>query len=90
MTHDYDGQSNEYFSAAEEDLRRQIFLDNVALIRAANERFDRGLSNYRLRVNRFADLRFEEFVLENTGVPTLGGSGQTQVIFITFCMCTMQ
>ena len=81
MNQDYDGQSNEYFSTAEEDLRRQIFLDNVALIRAANERFDRGLSNYRLRVNRFADLRFEEFVAENTGVPTPGGSGQTQVIF---------
>ena len=57
MTHDHPGQSNEYFSTAEEDLRRQIFLDNVELIRAANERFDRGLSNYRLRVNRFADLR---------------------------------
>ena len=51
------GHSNDYFSTAEENLRRQIFLENLVLIRAANDLFDRGLINYRLRVNRFADLR---------------------------------
>ena len=51
---DFAGQSNDLCSA-ERDRRRQIFLDNVALIRAANDLFDRGLTNYQLRVNRFAD-----------------------------------
>ena len=42
---------------AAEDERRGIFEGNVALIRAANDRFDRGLTSYELGVNCFGDVR---------------------------------
>ena len=75
---------------AAEDERRGIFEGNVALIRAANDRYDRGLTSYELGVNCFGDVRydtgrdapsdedkhfrFEEFVTENLGLGVLGGT----------------
>ncbi|XP_015791309.1 cathepsin L1 [Tetranychus urticae] len=50
-----------YAGESEEAWRKSVFLNNLKKIKAHNERADNGEHTYRLGVNKFADLTFEEF-----------------------------
>ena len=55
----------------EELFRREVFADNLELIRRHNAEFDAGRSTFRLGVNQFADITNEEFrqmILSEVGV----------------------
>ena len=45
-----------YESSEEEELRRDIFEENVDYIREHNERYLAGETTYFMGINRFADL----------------------------------
>ncbi|XP_015794389.1 cathepsin L1 [Tetranychus urticae] len=50
-----------YADEREEAWRKTVFLYNLKKIQAHNERADNGEHTYRLGVNKFADLTYEEF-----------------------------
>ncbi|XP_015788835.1 cathepsin L1 [Tetranychus urticae] len=50
-----------YADEREEAWRKTVFLNNLKKIKAHNERANNGEHTYRLGVNKFADLTYEEF-----------------------------
>ena len=59
------------YSPQEETYRRSIFEKNVLIIEEHNKKADQGLFSYRLGVNEFTDLTYEEFIAKYTGlIPT--------------------
>ena len=62
-----------YLSVAEEVLRQQIFLQNLAIIEGHNQLFENGQSTYFLKVNLFTDLTFDEFRKSFLGQGVFGG-----------------
>ena len=62
------------FHISEEALRRrEIFNQNLALVRQGQLNFANGLTTYDLRINSFADLTFDEFGALWTGQGQLAG-----------------
>ena len=59
--------------------RHHIFQENLALIRARNAEYDRGWTNYELRINCYGDMTLDEFAQENLGLGLLGVSGTKPV-----------
>uniref|UniRef100_A0A336M6T2 CSON012976 protein n=1 Tax=Culicoides sonorensis TaxID=179676 RepID=A0A336M6T2_CULSO len=49
-----------YDDPAEDELRKQIFIENRKIIMEHNERYERGEVAYSLAINRFADWTPEE------------------------------
>lgn len=50
-----------YTNITEEIHRHKIFIENVEKIDAHNARFDRKETSFRMTINKFADLSFDEF-----------------------------
>ena len=63
------------FVSDERNRRRDIFAENVAIIKQGQFEFDNGLATYDLKVNDFTDLTFEEFAEQYLGQGQLGGDG---------------
>ena len=55
------------YSPQEETYRRSIFEKNLIIIEEHNKKADEGLFSYRLGVNKFTDLEYEEFIAKYTG-----------------------
>lgn len=51
----------EYKGIVHELRKKSIFKSNLAIIESHNDLYDRGLSTYKLGINQFADMTFEEF-----------------------------
>ena len=63
----------DYPSVAEELLRQQIFLLNLAVIEGHNQLYENGQSTYFLKANSFTDLTFDEFRKSFLGQGVFGG-----------------
>ncbi|KAL1494750.1 hypothetical protein ABEB36_010298 [Hypothenemus hampei] len=50
-----------YQSSEEEAYRFGIFKNNLEKIREHNEKYERGETTYKMGINQFSDLTFEEF-----------------------------
>ena len=50
-----------YSSNSEIKRRKAIFEENLAKIKENNENFEKNLTTYKLGVNEFSDMSFEEF-----------------------------
>ena len=61
------------FLSDERNRRRDIFAENVEIIKQGQFEFDNGLATYDLKVNDFTDLTFEEFANRYLGQGQLGG-----------------
>ena len=61
------------FLPDERNRRREIFAENVEIIKQGQFEFDNGLATYDLKVNDFTDLTFEEFANLYLGQGQLGG-----------------
>ena len=61
------------FLTDERNRRREIFAENVEIIKQGQFEFDNGLATYDLKVNDFTDLTFEEFASQYLGQGQLGG-----------------
>lgn len=59
-----------YSSVNEEESRMKIFMENRRTISNNNKKFKTGNSTFRMGLNQFADMTFEEFSRE-TAVPSL-------------------
>merc|ERR1712055_1222868 len=69
-----------YLSAQEHDDRKQVFANNLDLIKRHNEEEAKGLHTYKLGVNKFADLTNKEFVDQYSGnLPLLEDIPRTKV-----------
>ena len=49
-----------YQNPDEENFRQNVFLENLKLIKAQNEKYEQGLSSFSVGVNRFTDLSKQE------------------------------
>lgn len=63
--------SRNFSSDENESLNRKTFLENLATIERHNKLFDDGKVSFKLAVNKFADMMFEEFLRMNTMDETL-------------------
>ena len=63
------------FLSDERNRRRDIFAENVAIIKQGQFEYDNGLATYDLKVNDFTDLTFEEFAEQYLGQGQLAGDG---------------
>ncbi|KAG5864369.1 hypothetical protein JTB14_027096 [Gonioctena quinquepunctata] len=67
--------SRNYQNLAEEKQRLAIFKSNLLKIKEHNEKYEKGLSSYKMGVNQFADLTSEEFkerlMYSRGSVPTI-------------------
>lgn len=61
-----------YSTPEEEKERLAKFIDNLKLIIQENFRFDEGVKSFKLRLNQFGDMNFEEFRQKLTGLETDG------------------
>ncbi|KAB0802752.1 hypothetical protein PPYR_04938 [Photinus pyralis] len=54
--------NKEYENETEEKFRMKIYMENVRKIEIHNQRYANNLTNYKLGVNKFADMLYHEFV----------------------------
>ncbi|XP_059156414.1 procathepsin L-like [Physella acuta] len=64
----FKSKHNKTYSGAEDVVRRQIWLSNLATIEAHNELYAKGLSSFYLGENKYADMTSEEFVRTMNGL----------------------
>lgn len=57
---------NRTYSTSEELKRFEVFRANAETIKAHNERYDMGLESFKIGMNRYGDLRYDEIVRIHT------------------------
>lgn len=57
---------NRTYSASEELKRFEVFRANAEKIKAHNERYDMGLESFKIGMNRYGDLTYDEVVKIHT------------------------
>lgn len=57
---------NRTYSPDEEPKRLEVFKANIETIKAHNERYEKGLESFKIGINRYGDLTYEEIISIHT------------------------
>ncbi|KAJ9585525.1 hypothetical protein L9F63_002679 [Diploptera punctata] len=72
-----------YETAAEEEFRKQVFLENKYKIEKHNARYELGLSTYKLAINKFSDMLHDEYLKLHGSRRNKGQLGSQGSTFVT-------